>query len=99
MRVSTALVVAHPCHKFSRVRARISDELIAGVSQVVEVNAREPGRFEGGQPDTVAEVGVGQRRACRADEDELCVLGECFKVLPQVRGDQVGIAEDAASGS
>ena len=88
----------HPCHEFPRVRARVSDELIAGVSHIVKVDAGEPGRFEGGQPDTAAEVGVRQRRAGRADEDERCVLGEHFKVLAQIRGDQVGEGDGTASG-
>ena len=90
--------MAHPGHEFAGIRARIGTELIAGMPQIVEVNARQTGCFESGQPDAVAEVGVCQRRTARAGEDEQCVLGKCVKVLAQVRCDQVGEGDDAASG-
>jgi hypothetical protein len=52
--------VAHPGHEFARVGARVGDELIAGVPKVVEVemDAGQPGRLEGGQPDAAAEIRV-----------------------------------------
>jgi hypothetical protein len=53
-------IVAHPGHEFARVGARVGDELIAGVPKVVEVemDAGQPGRLEGGQPDAAAEIRV-----------------------------------------
>jgi hypothetical protein len=39
--------VAHPDHEFARVRARVGDELIAGVPQIVKVNAGQASRFKG----------------------------------------------------
>ena len=31
--------MAHPCHEFPRIRARIGGELVAGMAQVVNVDA------------------------------------------------------------
>jgi hypothetical protein len=94
----TRAVVAHPFHEFPGVRALVGDELIASVPQVVEVDAGQAGRGEGGQPDTATEVGVCQGRAGRAGEDEWCALGECPKVVAQVGCDQVSEGDGTATG-
>ena len=54
-------VVAHPCHEFPRIRARIGGELVTGMSQVVNVDLRQPDRSERREPDPTPEVGVGKR--------------------------------------
>ena len=53
--------MAHPCHEFPRIRARIGGELVAGMAQVVNVDAFQADSGERGTPDPSPEVGVGQR--------------------------------------
>jgi hypothetical protein len=52
------------------IRALVGDKLVAGVAQVMKMNARQPGHFEGRQPDTTSEVRMCQRRAGMAGEDK-----------------------------
>jgi hypothetical protein len=48
--------VAHPCHEFPRIRARIGGELVAGMAQVVNVNAFQADRGERREPDPPPEL-------------------------------------------
>jgi hypothetical protein len=83
-------VVSHPDHEFPGVRARVGGELLAGVPQVVKVNALQADGGENGQPHTAAEVGVRERRAGRGSEDERRRRGKLGQVLTKIRRDQLG---------
>ena len=49
--------MAHPCHEFPRIRARIGGELVAGMAQVVNVDACHADRGERRNPDPPPESG------------------------------------------
>src|SRR5207245_2827170 len=77
------------------VRARIGRELIAGMAQVVNVDALQADSGERRTPDPPPEVGVGQRRALGTGERESTGRNRA-KVRAQVWHDQVREVDHAA---
>jgi hypothetical protein len=55
---SALAVVAHPGHEFFEIRSRVGGELVAGVSQVVQVDAFQADSGQSREPDAVAEIRV-----------------------------------------
>jgi len=76
-------------------RALVGGELVPGVPQVVKVNALQADSGQRGQPDPIADIRVGQRRAGRAGEDQRPRRGKPAQVLAHVGNDQIGEGHDA----
>lgn len=66
--------MTHPAHQFPKAGARSGRDVVAAVPQVMDMNARQPGRFCG-LPLGVAEVGPPDLAALRADEDQAVMTG------------------------
>ena len=81
--------MSHPGHQFFRVGARVGSELIAGVPQVVNVDALQADSGQRGKPHATAEVRVRKRRAGRAAEDERDRERNPLQVISQIRDDQL----------
>jgi hypothetical protein len=61
--------VAHPVHEFTQAGPGLSGQGVAGMPQVVKVDAVEPGRFERRAPDA-REVAAAELGTFRASEDQ-----------------------------
>ena len=94
---STWAVVAHPRHEFPRIGTRSGGELVAGMPQIMKVDPGQPDCSERGEPDATAEVRIGQRRASRTSERKRSATRKRGEVLTQVRRDQIGESDDAAT--
>jgi hypothetical protein len=57
--------VAHPFHQLSQISPGVSDQDVSGVTQVMQVNAGQPGLRDRRQPYALAEVAVMQRPGTR----------------------------------
>ena len=90
--------MAHRCHEFLRIRARIGGELVAGMAQVVNVDAFQADRGERRNPDPPPEVGVGQRCALGTGECESTGRNPA-EMLAQVGHDQVCEVNNAATSA
>lgn len=61
--------VAHPVHEFAEARASLGGQGIAGMPQVMKVDADEPGRLERRAP-CAREVAPAKLGTFRAGEDQ-----------------------------
>jgi hypothetical protein len=80
------------------MRARIGRELVAGMAQVLNVNALQADSNDRQSPDPPPEAGVGQRCALRAGERERTGRSRA-EMLAQVGHDQVCEVNDAAASA
>ena len=80
------------------IRARIGGELVAGMAQVVNVDAFQADHDERRTPDPPPEVGVGQRRALRTGERESTGRNRA-EMLAQAGHDQVCEVNHAATSA
>ena len=78
--------MAHSFHEFPEVGTCLGGECVACVPQIVKVDGREPGSFDGLRPGTTTEVAGPQRGAGRACENERVSFGsgELGQVAGQV---------------
>jgi hypothetical protein len=86
--------VAHPCHEFPRIRARIRRELVASMAQVVDVHLRQPDRREPHPtPSTIrSSTRETQPRFGRRGDARRPAAGRLrFESRDGVRGSAVGI--------
>ena len=74
--------VTHALHQLAEVGARLGDQVVAGVPEVVEVDALEVGSSDRRDPDPVPESGVTEQFAFRAGEEQAVRPGQ--SVLGQV---------------
>ena len=98
MSAALALSWAHVLHQFAEARARVSRELVAGMAQIVKVNARQADSSKRGHPGTPVEVAMTHRRAVRASEDERVGRAGRVKVLAEVTGEEFGERDDPPTG-
>lgn len=83
-------VLPHPGHEFLEVRARVGGHLVAGMTEIVEVNAVEADSGQRGKPDTLAEIRVRDGCSRRGGEDERAGERDPVQMLPHVGNDQLG---------
>ena len=82
-------VVAHVFHQLAEARARVCGELVAGMAQIVKVDAGQADTGNGGLPHAPVEVAVPHRRAVRASEHEGRGSAEPVKMLTEIGGDEI----------
>src|SRR5579875_2400553 len=99
--MSAALALSWPmCTISSReVRACACGELVAGMAQVVKVDAGQADSGKSRQPGAPAEVAVTHRHPVRAGEDEGRSGAEPVKKLPEIGRDEIGERDSTAASA
>jgi hypothetical protein len=68
--------VAHPVHQLAlRLAPGVRGERVARMPQVMKMDAGQPGRRHGREPDAPPEIAVMQRAAARAGEQQVIGRG------------------------
>jgi hypothetical protein len=83
--------VAHPVHEFTQAGPGLTGQGVAGMPQVVKVDADEPGCVERRTPDP-REVAAAELGTFRAGEDQ--AFGVSAGEVVQVSGRWVGLGYD-----
>jgi hypothetical protein len=92
-------VVAHVFHQFAEARGRICGELVAGMAQVMKVNAGQADSDKSRKPHAPVEITVAHRSTVRASEDKRRSRTEPVKVLAEIGHDEIRKRHDAPTGT